>query len=282
MGRKGQAITLSITDKEKEELAELARKFAMNWGDQPNISRLIKAIASHELKIAPNHDWEKSRLDALKQGIKALIDTGQPQVASQIANLLLERSELNYPDRLELEKLTKNPQLSWRLELDNYIQRQQPFKLTYQDPSERVWIFHVYHAQINRHDNRFYLDCWCQETEGNRDLPELQHNWCLRLDRITEAAIAPQSGKWHQGLDFVKVEIHLLKGLAFAYQAKSEDIVSELLPQAVKRVVKKVSNSFWFFREIQVYGEDCIIIEPEAIRQGFAEKIRQLLAHYQL
>ncbi|MGV2387901.1 MAG UNVERIFIED_CONTAM: hypothetical protein LVR29_05075 [Microcystis novacekii LVE1205-3] len=32
--------------------------------------------------------------------------------------------------------------------------------------------------------DRLYLDCWCEETEGNQDISELHHNWSLRIDRI--------------------------------------------------------------------------------------------------
>ena len=34
---------------------------------------------------------------------------------------------------------------------------------------------------------REYLECWCEEPKGNQDLPELSHDWCLRLDRIPKA-----------------------------------------------------------------------------------------------
>jgi predicted DNA-binding transcriptional regulator YafY len=285
MGRKGQSITLSISEWEKTALETLANEFGMTWGDNPNISKLIKAIAHQQLKIAPNHDWSETRIQALKQAVDNLIDAGQVQVAIEIANLLLERGELSVPFRNEIEHIISNPPSAWLIELERYILRQQPFQLSYQDAAGRIWQFQIYYAQINRHEDRFYLDCWCEQTEGNQDIAELQHNWCLRLDRIPpETAIAPLQVKWRMALDSIPVEIHLFNGLVFAYKSKTgADIINELLPQdpPIRRVVRKVTSTFWFFREILRYGEDCLIIAPESVRTRFQNKIIELFQNYQ-
>jgi hypothetical protein len=39
------------------------------WGDDPNISKLIKAIAQRELIVGKNHDWQDSRIRALHRCI---------------------------------------------------------------------------------------------------------------------------------------------------------------------------------------------------------------------
>jgi hypothetical protein len=111
----------------------------------------------------------------------------------------------------------------WRQELNRYMKRQQPFQLPNQDAAQRIWVFHVRHAKIVPYEKRLYLDCWCEETEGNQNISELSHNWSLRLDRIPEAAISPIGGKWNSELDSIEVELHLFRGLAFSYQAKPED-----------------------------------------------------------
>lgn len=285
MGRKGQSMTLSISEREKAELERLAEQLGMSWGDSPNISKLIKAIANHQLLIAPNHNWSESLILALKQAVDTLIDAGHAQVALEIANLLLERSELSVPLRTEIERIISNPPPAWRIALERYINRQQPFQLSYQDAAGRIWNFHIYYAQINRHEDRFYLDCWCEETEGNQDLAELQHNWCLRLDRIPlETAIAPIKGKWKNELDSISVTIHLLNSLAFAYRSKtSQDIENELIPEipSIRCVVRKTTSTFWFFREILRYGEDCLIVSPDSVRTHFKNKIMRLFQNYQ-
>jgi hypothetical protein len=285
MSRKGKSITLSVSERDKTELENLALEFGMTWGDRPNISKLVEAIARHHLLIAPNHDWSQQRINALNHAKTALIDAGQIDSALAIANLLLERSEITIPLRQELQQFVNQPVLPWRLEVERYIHRQQPFQLTYQDAAENLWEFNIRYAEIETHSGRQYLDCWCEETEGNRDLAELAHNWCLRLDRIADASISPISGTWHSGLDSVDVELHLFRGLAFAYESKTaKDKVNEWIPglPQTRRVIRRVSNTFWLIREILRYGNDCEVMSPESIRQRVIEEIKGLASRYNL
>jgi len=282
MSRKGQSITLSVSERDKAELEAIAQEFGMMWGDRPNISKLIEAIAKRKLLIGNNQDWKESRIRALHRCIAALTDIGQVEQAQIIAHLLLERSELSLPLRQEISNFLENSPPPWRLQIDRYILRQQPFQLAYQDAAERIFNFTVRYAKVIPHEKRQYLDCWCEETTGNSDLPELVHNWSFRLDRITEAAIAEIPGEWHSGLDEIEVEIYLLNNLAFAYQAKPEDIANDWLPdkQKVRRVVRKVSNSFWFIREIMQYASDCVVMSPENLRDRLKQKILTLYDLY--
>ncbi|MFN5872323.1 MAG: WYL domain-containing protein [Aphanizomenon sp.] len=284
MSRKGQSITLSVSDGDKTQLEAIALEFGMMWGDDPNISKLIKAIAQHELIVSKNNDWQDSRIRALHRCISALTDIGQNEQAEIIANLLLERSELSVPLRKEIEGFLNNSRPSWRLQIDHYILRQQPFQLAYQDASERVFNFTVRYAKITPYEKRQYLDCWCEETEGNSDIPELQHNWCFRLDRINEAAVTEITGKWYSNLDQIDVEMHLYKGLAFAYQPKPEDKIVEWIPEQpqVKKVIRRISNTFWFIREIMQYSSDCIVVSPEDVRSRIKGKLINLCQNYDL
>jgi len=132
-------------------------------------------------------------------------------------------------------------------------------------------------------EERKYLDCWCEETQGNQDLPDLVHNWSLRLDRITEAAIIPIEGEWRSGLDQIEVEIHLVGGLAFAYQAKSEDVTNEWLEdRRIRRVVRRVSSTFWFIREVLRYTPDCVVMSPDSVRSRLKQKLKSLCHQYDL
>lgn len=284
MSRKGQSITLSISEQDKAELENLARELGMMWGDRPNISKLVEAIARRQFLIAPNNDWTEPRIKALVKAVRALSDAGHVQDAQLLANLLLERSELSLPLRSEIERFQENLPPAWRLEIETYIHRHQPFQLSYQDAAERLWSFTVSFARITNHEERKYLDCWCEQTTGNQDIQELQHNWSLRLDRITDATVAPISGNWRLRLDEIPVEMHLLHGLAFAYQAKSEDETNEWLvePQRVRRVVRRVSSTFWFIREVLRYAPDCVIVSPDSVRDRFKNKLIALSHHYEL
>ncbi|MBW4498499.1 MAG: WYL domain-containing protein [Scytonema hyalinum WJT4-NPBG1] len=284
MSRKGQSITLSLREQDKAELEKLACELGMMWGDRPNISKLVEAIARRQLSIAPNNDWTEPRIKALVKAVRALSDAGHIEDAQVIAKLLLERSELSSPLRKEIERFQENLPPAWRFEIEGYIRRQQPFQLSYQDAAERLWSFTVRYAQMTHHEERKYLDCWCEQTTGNQDVEELQHNWSLRLDRITDATISPISGNWLSKLDEILVEMHLLHGLAFAYQAKSEDVTNEWLPdrERVRRVVRRVSSTFWFIREVLRYAPDCVIVSPQSVRQRFKDKLIALYQHYQL
>jgi hypothetical protein len=51
MSRKHETITLSVSDSEKAELEKLALFFGCTWGDRPNVSKLIKAIAKGQIAL---------------------------------------------------------------------------------------------------------------------------------------------------------------------------------------------------------------------------------------
>lgn len=286
MSNRRPSITLSIKAREKAQLEQLALKFGQTWGDRPNISRLIKAIAKGKLRLAASHDWSRELIDALNRARTLLIDSGQVERAVAIANLLLEHSELTLPLRGELEQFVAQPVAPWRLEVERYIRSQQPFQLAYQDAAGQVWRFTIRYAEIVHHEERQYLDCWCDETAGNQDLPELCHNWCLRLDRIAEdAAISSVAGRWRQsGLDHIPAELLFMGPLAFAYRTKlNADIVNEWHPNRpqVRRVIRQITSGFWFFREICRYGEDCEIISPASVRMRMKQKVQALTGLYQ-
>jgi len=283
MTRKGRALTLSISDQEKAQLEQLALEFDQTWGDKPNISKLVKAIARQELRIAANHDWSRDRINTLNLARTLLIDAGHMSEALTIAHLMLERSELSQPLRQEIQAFVDRPGVPWRLDIEQCIRQQRPFQLTYQDAAGRIWNFTVRHAQIVTYEDRQYLDCWCDQTEGNNDIPELVHNWGLRLDRIPEeAVITPAGGHWRPGLAYIDVEIHLLNRLALTYRSKRNvDITNEWDPELqVRRVVRRIHHTFWFFREVLPYGADCVVISPDHVRSRLSQEIAAMSKRY--
>ena len=200
-----------------------------------------------------------------------------------IAQLLKEHGTLTIPLKNELEQFITKPTQTWRIEVERYIRRQQPFQLSYQEASERICHFHVQYAEIVIHEDYQYLDCWCQETFGNLDIPELNHNWSLRLDRITEASTIAISETWRSGLDNINIEMHLFHRLAFAYKTKINlDIENEWIvdiPQT-KRIVRKITNTFWFIREILRYGQDCKVLSPDNVQNLIKEEIEKMRILY--
>ncbi|NJM66011.1 MAG: WYL domain-containing protein [Acaryochloris sp. RU_4_1] len=284
MARKRSSITLSIAEPEKKQLERLALEFGQTWGDKPNISKLLKALANGDLRIGTNPDWNDDLIDVLNHARLNFIDRGQLHHAIALSQLLLERSELPVPLRHEIQQFIEHPTHPWRIRLDHYIQQRQPFQLTYQDAAERLWQFTVHHATIVIHEDRQYLDCWCAETIENQDLEPLTHNWSLRLDRIPAGtAIQPVAGMWRSQLDQIPVEFHLLRGLAFAYHTKTAaDTHNEWHPDQpqVRRVIRNVTSTFWFFREIRRYGADCVLVGPKEVRERFTQDVRALYQQY--
>lgn len=286
MSRKGKSITLSLNEEDKFHLESLASDFGFNWGDRPNISKLIEAIAVQQLIITPNHNWTKERIDALNRARMALIDAGELEKALLIAKLLLEGCELNHPLKDQLKQFIANPVIPWRIHLERYIRQQQPFHLSYEDASGRVWRFSIYCAELVIHEDRQYLDCWCEETEGNQDIAELRHNWCLRLDRIMNAQLIPlRFPAWRPQLDTTLVELHLFDSLAHAYYSKTnQDELSEWLEDKPEtcRVVRRISNSFWLIREVLSYGQNCEVIFPKEIRNRVKDHLIELWNRYNI
>lgn len=284
MTRKGRALTLSVSDQEKTQLEQLALAFDQTWGDNPNVSKLVKAIANGELRLATNHDWGRDRINALNRARNLCIDLGYLAEAVAISELLLECSEINLPLRQEIQAFVDEPSTPWRMEIERCIRLQRPFRLTYQDAAGRLWNFTIRHAKIITYEDRQYLECWCEETEGSRDIEALLHNWSLRLDRIPEeAVISPAAGHWQPQLSTIQVEFWLLNSLAFSYRSKTEaDLVNEWLPdQQARRIVRQIDHTFWFFREVRRYGANCIVVGPEEVRDRFAQDAIAMARHYQ-
>lgn len=273
MSRQGKSITLSLQEQDKEKLQAIATELGITWGDKPNISKLLEAIARRQLLVLPNNNWTNERIIALNQSRVSLIDADQMEAAQEIARLLLDRSELSIPLRQEVQNFIDSPTPLWRQEIDRYILRNQSFQLNYRDATERLLTFTIRYAKITPYEKRQYLECWCQETEGNQDIAALKHNWCLRLDRIQDAMIVPLKQKWKLGLDQVLVEMHILGRLAFAYNRKQEDVTEELVtePLPFRRIIRPVTNTFWLRREILRYGADCVVVSPEDVR----DRLRQ-------
>jgi len=283
MTRPKRSITLSMDEDEKSQLERLALEFGQQWGDKPNVSKLIKAIAHNKLRLAANHDWSGDRVNSLNRILGLLKDLGQINDALELAHLLLERSELNLPLRQEIQAWVQQPSAPWRMALEQSLRQQRPFRLAYQDAAGRIWDFTVRHAVIRRYEGRQYLDCWCDEVEGNQDIEALKHNWSLRIDRIPdEAVISIAKGHWQPELSHIQAEFLLINQLAFAYRSTTEaDLVNEwLAEQQARRVVRRITNTFWFFRELRRYGSDCVVVGPDDVRARFAKDAIAMANHY--
>jgi len=280
MSRKGQSITLSVSEAEKQQLQALAEAFHCKWGEQPNISRLVSAIAQNQLQLVSNTDWSSDRIQALEAARQVLIDRGEIAKAKEIARLLTSRNEVAYPFRSQIEEFLAQEQPAWRKTIDQLIAQQKPFRLTYQDAAERPSTFTVLYGQIEHIEKRDYLVCYCQESEENEDIEPLHHNWTLRLDRIQEAAVTEIDQPWAHNLVRISVTFKLYGRLAFGYEPKPNDTFISELEGESRQVIRRIFNTFWFFRDIAKYWEQCEVIEPQSVRDRVSDKIRQLAELY--
>jgi hypothetical protein len=219
----------------------------------------------------------------------------QTEISSEIQELLVKAIE-NSDFSLALIEWVK-PQLSdnFREKLKNLftkaasfravlemIEQKKPFKLFYQDAAGTDFIFSVAYAQMSNFEGKEYLECWCEETDGNRDLPELQHNWSFRPDRISHAGIVPWEVPWRsQGLDYINAEILLFDGLAHGYSPlpgdKAEWIDSN---PPTKRIIRPITSSFWFIRRILTYGAKCEVIGNKNLRDRIIQEILVMSENY--
>ncbi len=284
MSRKGQSITLSVKEAEKQALEALADRLGYTWGDKPNISKLITAIAQQKYRLTINDNWTEAQIQALDQAWRLLVDLGKIPEAEEIARILLERSEPQILLRQDLEAFLDKPIPTWRKQIEGFIHHQQPFRLSYQDASERTHTFTVVHARIEPLEHRQYLVCTCDENEGNDDIPELNYNWTLRLDRIQDAVVNEIKLPWQADLDQITVTFRVYRGLAFNYGKSSHKpdlTVSDITGDPPQRTItRKIYSTFWFFREIMPYFDDCQIISPDTVRHKFEAKLRSLWEQY--
>jgi predicted DNA-binding transcriptional regulator YafY len=282
MSRKKETITLSIPPGTKEQLEAIARRLNIFWGKSPSPSGLIAAIAQQAVEVGKPFTLAPDQVKALQQAAKILYDSGQIAEAQTLIGLLLERGNLEVPQRQSLLQQASQLAEAWRIIVDQHRNNHQPFLLLYRDAQERELEYTVRYAEISFEEKRFYLNIWCEETEDikDTDFPELIHNRCLRLDRIK--AIVPTAGQWRdQGLDFLKVYLHFTKGMVKAYEPRARDLSNEVVG-AVRQVVRQVSNPFWLVREVLRYGGDCVVVSPESVREQVKQKLRLQCQQYNL
>lgn len=275
-------IQLNVSSDEVRPLLEdLAKEFGFMWGGSPNVSKFVEAIALGEIDLLPQLNPETTQ--ALLEALACLRKQGQFRTVQALAKFL-NKFELSEAAQLQLDQiLDVGSSLHLINQISSLISQEQPFQLSYQDAAGRLWAYTVRYAEIALQEKRNYLFCWCEETEGNQDIPELQHNWTLRLDRIVDAGLMPIEGKWHSSLDTVEVEFHLLGALAHAYQQRPSDTQVQWtsVTPPVKQVIRRISNTFWFIREILPYGKDCIVRSPDVIRQNVREHLQAAFEQYE-
>ncbi|MEM8640380.1 MAG: WYL domain-containing protein [Cyanobacteria bacterium P01_G01_bin.54] len=276
MSRKKDTITLSVPPGTKEKLEAIAAQNQIYWGKNPSVSGLLGAIAQGDLEVDQPFQLNRPQVEALRQAVKLLIDEGFSDHAQTLVAFLIERGDLESPLSKLLQDLNQ-PIEGIRVRLNQLIEQQQSFLLTYKNSQGETLEFTVCFAEVQSIEKRMYVHIWCEETADSEDIPELQHHRCLRLERIKY--ILPIEKPWRGGFDSVEVQLHLLGWLRKAYEPKPDDIADEIR-ENYRWIKRRVINTFWLFRSIAPYYADCKIIAPEALRQRHQEKIAALSKLY--
>jgi predicted DNA-binding transcriptional regulator YafY len=277
MPRKKETLTLSVPPGTKEKLDAIAARLNIKWGDRPSSSGLISAIAQSKLYIGDFLQITPQEVRTLHRAILVLIDVGQVELAKSVITLLLNHGHIEAPLRQELFKIASHPLDGWRMQVNQYVEQRQPFRVSYGDGQGKLWEFTVRHAEIEFYEKRYYLQIWCDETDLNVNLPELQHHRCLRFDRIQ--GLLEAAGEWRGYFDSIQVQLKFKGNLVQAYEAKPDDISDELV-DGDRLVSRTVVNPFWLLREVHRYGADCEIISPGEIRQSFRQELLKTLNQY--
>jgi len=278
MPRKKETLTLSVPPGTKAQLEAIADRLDIRWGKHPSPSGLVGAIAQQHIEVGLPFRLTSGQVQALRQSVKDLMDAGHVEEAKSVITLLLDRGTLTPPLRQSLMQQVSQPLEGWRIQLEQLIEQRQPFRLVYQNSQETTLEFTVRHAETIFYEKRFYLQIWCDETDDSTDLPELQHNRCLRLDRIQ--ALLPTEGEWRSCCDAIEVKLQITGRLVRAYEAKENDLEDQLVHNNLRLITKKVINPFWFLREIQRYGSDCLVISPDAMRERHITAVKATLDGY--
>ena len=74
MTRKQESVTLSISQEQKTKLENLSIEFGFLWGDKPNISGLMKAIAEGDVLLLKPGKPTKEKRKMIKDAISSIQD----------------------------------------------------------------------------------------------------------------------------------------------------------------------------------------------------------------
>ncbi|MCU0527496.1 MAG: WYL domain-containing protein [Elainella sp. Prado103] len=278
MPRKKETLTLSVPPGTKAKLAVIAERLNIRWGNSPSPSGLVAALAEGSVEVGMPFRLSPPQVKALRQSVQDLLDAGHGEEARSVLTLLLDRGELAAPLRQSLIQQISQPLEGWRIQVDQFIQQQQPFHLVYRNAQGTLLEYSVRYAEIIFYEKRYYLQIWCDQTEDSQDFPELRHNRCLRLDRIQ--AVFPLPGAWRGQCDSMQVQFHLTGGLIRAYEPKDTDLQDTIIGE-IRQIVRTVVNPFWLMREIRRYGSECVIQSPVALRDRFRQDLLDMLAQYE-
>jgi hypothetical protein len=177
---------------------------------------------------------------------------------------------------------------SWNEPSDIYkpiiqlINQKEPFRIQYEDVAGKIWGYTVRYAKIVERMYKMghirpYLDCWCDEgaDAGNQEIPELSHNWSLRLnaEKYASAKVEKIAADWRiLGRDSVDVRIELSGGLAWGYEGNPHDIADSGIGET-REITRRTESTYWLLRELAphmvCHPGSIKILEPDSLHFRF-------------
>ena len=198
------------------------------------------------------------------------------EVSSAQAVRFLRRGLSDFSTRQELLSIINKYLNKWRILIEEYITRKQPFELLYNEDGKEV-IYDVRFAKIDFYQSRFWLNIWSENVNNNEQVNEkyfleLIHNRCLDFDYIE--GVIPQSEGfcWRNGFDYLEVELEFSNSLVEGYQTNSND-VNEVMNKKFRRITRKVYNPSLLINELIKYGVDCKIVAPKKLQDFYLQEL---------
>lgn len=286
MQRQQTTLTLSVPTETKERLSALAERFDLRWGDKPSPSKLVAAIADGSLRIGEPSRFGLEEIKALIHAIKALYAGGDASSAKVLTSLALSYQEQF--GSLETEQIYKamaDGAFAWRDTIEQAINARQPFVILYRGNKDVSSHYVVKYAEIRQIFGNWYVDIRSDDAvSSSKDLPELRENRSLRLDKIDKIVSTILPIPWAEdGLQSIIVSMKFFDEDAAFYERHPDDIdVSECVDDAVKyrMVRRKVTNSWWFIRDILRHGDNAVILSPNELTKKAEDRFQRAVGRY--
>jgi predicted DNA-binding transcriptional regulator YafY len=289
MQRKHNTLTLSVPSETKDQLAELARRFDLVWGEKPSPSKLVAAIASGEIPVGTPTRFDLEQTEALLAAIKALESAGATKWVKVLTGLTMRQGSFEGKDAGAIYEELERGAFPWREPLEQAITDCHPVVVTYRSGKKNTATRYVARfARLLTRDGHWYVDIFADEAaEKSSDLDALKRNRRLRLDKIETVVRAVHPVGWlHDGLPAVTARLKFIGPDAQYYIRHPDDVeVGELeeIPTTqtqVRNVRRNVYTSWWFVRDVLRHGDSVVVEEPPELVKEVSKRLEFALGRY--
>lgn len=159
------------------------------------------------------------------------------------------------------------------------IARQQPFTVHY-DSGRSQFSIRCDWGEILSREGTAYLSCHGSSDHPSRELPGLENNWLLRLDRIRRTD--PEDGPWGEPRSAL-ARLHLFGRLADNFRAGPGDRVDGWLDTqgGDALVVERSFRHGWLLRQqVLAWGDAVELVTPEELRTDIRQALTAACDRY--